>query len=272
MIQKIKSQKGITLLELLIASVIALICTGAALELYISQQKGWLAQENISDMQQNGRASIDELVYHIRQAGYNLPGSLDPIIGVNSDPDTITLLYLMEPACRVSLIENMPMPSSVLKSDPYTVDCFQQDTWAYIHDPTSNHGEFFYITQVQNSVGQIQHGLADLSIAYPLGSEIYMVEVVSFYIDNISDSSNPRLMIQRLDGVPHIYADNIEDLEVSYTLAHGAVVDAFLSPYNVREVNLMLVARTDRYDFIKGEDYVRDTFATSVYVRNIGFQ
>ena len=60
MIRKIRSNKGVTLLELLVASVIALIATGAALEVFISQQKGWLAQENISDMQQNGRAGIDE--------------------------------------------------------------------------------------------------------------------------------------------------------------------------------------------------------------------
>jgi len=271
MIRKIKSHKGVTLLELLVASVIAMVCTGAALELYVSQQKGWLAQENISDMQQNGRASIDELVFHIRQAGYNLPGGLEPIMGANSDPDTITLVYLMEPICDASLTSPMPKPSSELKSVPYGVDCFQQDTWAYIYDPATDYGEFFFITQVQNPAGHIQHNTMDLSIAYPAGSIIYMIEVVSFYIDNTTDPDHPKLMIERVDGVPHIYADNIEDLQISYTLGHGAVVDQFITANNVREVNLLLSARTDRHDFITGEDYVRDTFATSVYVRNIAF-
>lgn len=271
MIQKIKSFKGVTLLELLIASVIAIICTGAALELYISQQKGWLAQENISDMQQNGRASIDELVFHIRQAGYSLPGDLEPISGANSDPDTITLVYLKEPVCDATLLYPMPKPSSELKSEPYGIDCFQQDTWAYIYDPATDYGEFFFMTAVQNASGHIQHNLGDLSIAYPAGSIIYMIEVVTFYIDNTTDSLHPKLMLERVDGIPHIYADNIEDLQISYTLGHGAVVDLFASADNVREVNLLLVARTDRHDFITGEDFVRDTFATSVFVRNIAF-
>jgi type II secretory pathway pseudopilin PulG len=208
MIQKIKSHKGITLLELLVASVIAMICTGAALEVYVSQQKGWLAQENISDMQQNGRASIDELVFHIRQAGYSLPGDLEPISGANSNPDTISLVYLKEPVCDATLTEPMPKPSSELKSEPYTIDCFQTDTWAYIYDPSTDYGEFFFITWVQNASGHIQHNLADLSIAYPAGSVIYMIEVVTFYVDNTTDPNHPKLMLARVDGIPHIYADS----------------------------------------------------------------
>lgn len=271
MFRKIKSHAGVTLLELLIASVIALIVTGSALEVYISQQQGWIAQENISDMQQNGRAGLDEIVRHVRQAGYNLPPGLEAIFASDADPDTITLVYLKEPICNSTLTEPMPKPSSELKLVPDSLDCFDYDVWAYIYDPFTDDGEFFYITWVQNSSGHLQHNTMDLSKAYPAGSTVYMIEVATFFVDNTTDSLHPRLMEQRQDGTPYIYSDNIEDLQFTYTLAHGAIVDTLISSFNVREVNIELVARTDRFDPLQVDDYVRDTLRTTVFVRNLAF-
>jgi prepilin-type N-terminal cleavage/methylation domain-containing protein len=271
MLMKINSKAGVTLIELLIASVIALIATGAALELYISQQKGWISQENITDMQQNGRAGIDEIVHHARQAGYHIPPGLEAIYASDANPDTITFIYMKEPMCDSRLIAPMPQPSSELKLVADSIDCFVQDTWAYIYDPASDYGEFFEITQVQNAAGHLQHNTMDLSIAYPAGSVIYMIEVASFYIDNTTDTLHPKLMIERANGEPHIYADNIEDLQFTYTLAHGTIVDTLITASIVREVNIELVARTDRLDFLLEDDYVRDTLQTSVFVRNLSF-
>ena len=271
MLTKLRENKGLTLLELLIASVIALIITGSALEVYISQQQGWIAQENISDMQQNGRAGIDEIVRHVRQAGYNLPPGLEAIFASDANPDTITLVYLQEPVCNSSLTAPMPKPSSELKLEPDSLSCFQSDVWAYIWDPFADEGEFFYITQVQDAAGHLQHNTMDLSKSYPAGSVVYMIEVATFFVDNTTDSLHPRLMEQRQDGTPYIYSDNIEDLQFTYTLAHGAIVDTLISSFNVREVNIELVARTDRFDPLQGDDYVRDTMRTTVFVRNLAF-
>ncbi len=268
--KKIRSNYGVTLIELLIGAVIALICAGAALELYVNQQKNWLAQENITDMQQNGRAAIDEIVYNARQAGYHLPPALDAIYAANSNPDSITFVYLKEPQCDCGLTSPMPQPSSELKLSPDTISCFQEDGWAYIYDPFAEEGEFFIITEVQVAAGHLQHNTMPLSKKYPAGSVVYMIEVVTFHIDNTTDSLHPKLMYQRFD-VPNIYADNIEDLQFTYTLAHGAVVDDFISADNVREVNIQVVARTDRIDPARRQGYLRDTLETTVYLRNMDF-
>jgi prepilin-type N-terminal cleavage/methylation domain-containing protein len=270
MLNKIRSNKGLTLIELLVASTIALICTGAALELYITQQRGWLAQENITDMQQNGRAAVDELAFHIRQAGYHIPAALDAMYSSDANPDTITIIYMKEPMCNAELTEPMPQPSSELKCEPDSIGCFMDDTWAYIYDPVADDGEFFEITQVQYAAGHLQHNTMTLSKKYPAGSQIFMIETASFYIDT-TDIDHPKLMVEYSDGLPQIYADNIEDLQFSYTLAHGAITDEFVSSRQVREVNIYVVARTERLDFITGEDFVRDTFETSIYVRNLSF-
>lgn len=269
-IAKLKSNRGVTLIELLVASVIALIATGAALELYVSQQQGWIAQENITDMQQNGRAAVDEIVYHVRQAGYHIPPALEAIYASNTNPDTITLVYLKEPICDAALKDPMPQPSSELKCYPDSIDCFISDTWAYIYDPAAEIGEFFLITNVQYASGHIQHNTMPFSRVYPAGSQIFMIEVVTFFVDNTTDPDHPRLMVERADGIPQIYADNIEDLQLTYTLAHGAVVDTLISSQLVREVNIELIARTEREDEI-ADGFVRDTFVTSVFTRNLAF-
>ena len=54
----LNSKAGFTLLEILIASIIGLIATAAAVEIYIHQHKNWIIQEGISDLQQNGRAAM----------------------------------------------------------------------------------------------------------------------------------------------------------------------------------------------------------------------
>ncbi|MCK4224836.1 MAG: prepilin-type N-terminal cleavage/methylation domain-containing protein [candidate division Zixibacteria bacterium] len=69
---RVKNQKGITLVELLIACLLTFIVGSAALEFYSSQHNQWLAQTDVSEMQQNARALKDELTTSIRSAGYGI--------------------------------------------------------------------------------------------------------------------------------------------------------------------------------------------------------
>src|SRR4030067_2168812 len=72
--KKLNNQKGITLVELLIGALMSLIILSAVLGFYVTQHDHWLVQEEVSDMQQNGRALLDELTRFIRKAGYGMAG------------------------------------------------------------------------------------------------------------------------------------------------------------------------------------------------------
>jgi len=85
---KIKCEKGITVVELLIALLLTFIVGSAGLEFYVSQHNQWLTQTDVSDMQQNARALIDELSRNIRSAGYGIMTG-HPSIRVASDTLTI---------------------------------------------------------------------------------------------------------------------------------------------------------------------------------------
>ena len=63
--------RGFTLVELLIVLVLAAIMIGAIYSSYAVQQKSYVVQENVSEMQQNIRAAMLMLENDLRMAGYD---------------------------------------------------------------------------------------------------------------------------------------------------------------------------------------------------------
>lgn len=87
--RKIACQKGIGLIELLVAAVLTVFIGAVTLEFYVSQHNRFIVEEDISDMQQNARVSMDEITRNIRIAGFGLVTS--PAIVVGSD--TLKIFY-----------------------------------------------------------------------------------------------------------------------------------------------------------------------------------
>lgn len=77
---------GFTLVELMIALLIGSIVIASVYTVFISQHRSYNAQENVVEMQQNLRVSMDMLVYDIRSAGYdpNNLGAGITVAGVNN--------------------------------------------------------------------------------------------------------------------------------------------------------------------------------------------
>lgn len=69
------SQKGFTLVDLLIALAISSLLLVAIYNIFISQQKIYGVREQIAEMQQNARAAIDLLDRELRMAGYDPTGA-----------------------------------------------------------------------------------------------------------------------------------------------------------------------------------------------------
>ena len=264
-----KNQRGMTLVELLVALVITGIVTSAGYGIYLAQHEGWIVQEQVTNMQQNARAAMHELETKIRMAGYGLPRGTEPIRASNSNPDTITVVFQNEINCEANLEQAMPQPSAELSCDGHDVSCFEENTWAYIYDPFADTGEFFYITQVQVATSHIQHNGTPLSRSYPVGSTVMLVDMFKFYI-NTTDSNHPNLMRQGMGETPQVYAEDIQDLQFRYGLANGVLLDVPPAASVVREVIISLTARTERKDLqFKGKYRLR-TLTSGVKVRNLG--
>ena len=78
------NKKGFTLIELLIAMAITGFVTAAIYMTYQSQQKSYIVQDLVADMQQNLRAGTDIMVRDIRMAGYDPTTSSGAAITANS--------------------------------------------------------------------------------------------------------------------------------------------------------------------------------------------
>lgn len=70
------SQSGLTLIELMIASVIGLLLTSAMLSAYVASAQTYQLQDAMSEVQESGRFAMHALLKDLRQSGVGVSGDL----------------------------------------------------------------------------------------------------------------------------------------------------------------------------------------------------
>jgi type II secretory pathway pseudopilin PulG len=260
---------GFTILELLIAVLLAALITSAAMALYLTQQKQFLVQSDVTDMQSSLRAAAMELTSRLRMAGYNLPEGFPCIVAHNTDPDTIEVITNSNLLDGVRIEHSMPQPSSELRCDGHDISGLNIGDTIYIFDPYAMRGEFFEVSQVQLASSNIQHNDWPLSQRYPAGSQVIKTVSYKYYID-MSNRDHPSLAYRVSGQAPQIYADNITSLDFKYVLSSGEIVDTTSAAYMIREAIISLGARTDKADNDFLKPYRSRTLTTRIKIRNLG--
>lgn len=255
-------------MEFLIALMLAGIVTTGAFALYNVQQKQWSVQDQVTDMQSSIRAAAEELTTKIRMAGYKVPDIIAPVLGSNTNPDTIVVVYDSEDLANVQLEHAMPQPAADLLCDGHDLTGLNNGDQALIYDANAGTGEFFEATGVQYVSSIIQHA-TPLSRAYPLGSKIMKLNRYKYYIDQ-SSVDHPNLMVRLGNNTPQIFAENITNLNFVYVLSSGHALDVPTTPALVREIRFSITGRTDRVDNEFQTPYRARTLDTRVKVRNLG--
>jgi type II secretory pathway pseudopilin PulG len=263
-----KRTDGFTVIEILIAVFLAGVVTTAAMALYITQHKQLTVQEEVSDMQFSVRAAMEELTSKVRMIGYRLPEGLPAIIARDSNPDTLKILFDTNELDDLQIEHPMPTPSAELRLDGHDLSAVHVGDTLYIYDPFTMSGEFFVVTEVQNS-DHIQHNTTPLSRCYPRGSKVLKIRSMTYYID-LTDPNHPNMMYQYHDQPSQIYAENITDLNFQYILSSGAVVDVPAMQNMVREVLITVAGRTNKPDNDFHTPYRARTLSNRVKVRNLG--
>jgi len=106
---RIDRQRGLTLVEIMVALVISLFLLAGLLQMFIGTRQSSRVQENLSRVQENGRFVIDFLSRNIRLAGYRSRSTIEEgksfedkfgvraIQGTNDDgtngSDTLTVVF-----------------------------------------------------------------------------------------------------------------------------------------------------------------------------------
>lgn len=68
-LRKMQRQRGLTLIELMIALVLGLVVTGGAISLFVANREVTRATENLSRMQENSRIAFELMARSLRDAG-----------------------------------------------------------------------------------------------------------------------------------------------------------------------------------------------------------
>ncbi len=271
-----KRHNGFSLVELVVAAAITGIIIGAGLSLYLNQQKHCLIQEQVVETQQSVRVSMNELVRNIRMAGYGyFPTGLDPVASVDSDPDTIMLRQNLSDCYAV-------IGKSVQSNTMHTrdgVSCFLPGLRAYIWDFTGQ-SEWFEVDHVDTNEGEGWfeiHAVVNLQNVYDKkdNPQVIAMQEMMYFIDELSDSGHPALMRSMNGQTPEVFAENVEDLQVSYILKDGSTTSQPSNINDVREIQVELQARTERQDpewadLDHDDGYRRRMLVCRVDARNLG--
>ncbi|WP_185267837.1 PilW family protein [Halopseudomonas xiamenensis] len=109
-----KRQYGFTLVELMVAMLIGLILTLAALQLFLTNQRTFTLQQALTELHEDGQAAIRYMVADIRQSGRGdaLSGAIPPVAregdagatsiaadGGNEGDDTLAIHYWGTSTC-----------------------------------------------------------------------------------------------------------------------------------------------------------------------------
>jgi prepilin-type N-terminal cleavage/methylation domain-containing protein len=236
--RRVASERGFSLVELLVSTAIMLTVTAAIFSLLNPAQGTSQAQPEQSDLQQRMRLGSDTLFKEFLMAGAGpyfgaRTGSLinffAPIVprrlGLNGGeardvvkPDTVTLSYIPNSYSQTTIEKAMPPNSAEIKVT-YPPNCpaakelcgFEEGMTVIIFDSTG-HYDTFTITQVQDSAGHLQHRGQQFDHQYEAGATITQIVSHTYY----RNAATNQLM--RYDGanteVP--IADDVVDVRFDY--------------------------------------------------------
>jgi len=255
-----------TLVEILVALVVGSILAAAMFLSFINQQKSYAMQDQVIDMQQTLRGAIDRMTREIRMAGYGGDiletfGSVNIfthiITPVNGSPqDSITILVADEVA---KLSHDAAAGSSQLNLDVSNV--FDTSSKRYL----CLQGQNNYL--IQGVSGSTVTLATPLQEDHLINESVGLVKAITYRID--PDTTN-LVRDENTGEGGQILAEDVESIQIRYTLASGAVVDSPASPEEIRMVSVTLTVRTKRpYPEYPGDGYLRRVMTAGIEVRNL---
>jgi Tfp pilus assembly protein PilW len=252
------SRSGFTIIEMLVATAIMMVVTGAIFTLMNPAQGTYQAQPEASDMQQRLRVGVDTLTKDIIMAGagtymgsntgalYNFfapimpyrSGELnsDSAAGVFYRSDTISLMYVPPTPAQTTVIKNFgngnaqEIDVESMKNcgtDKHNQLCgFKENEHVLIYDVDGS-WDMTTITNVQDEAQHLQH-TGKLSSAYDSGNaQITEVATHTYYLKDDSTTNTYQLMHYDGGSTDLPVVDNVVKLAFTY---YGDALPPMLVP------------------------------------------
>ena len=281
----LKQTKGITLIELLVALVITGILVGAIYRTFIGQQKTYTVQEQVVDMQQNVRASINRMMREIRMTGFGNVSMLLPApygsgpgvtIGGKLYTNVVTANYPVAGSVTILSAMGFTTLTATPASNQVTVTSLTDAQGNTLFDLADR--KYVSIGGVEsytiiNIAGTTLTLSGDLTYAHPVNAPVFAIRAVSYQVDGtltLLRDELPRPSTQAV-AQPQPVAGNIDNLQFAYLNANG---NPTANPQDIRIIQVTLRARTNDSDpqYKSDGGYRKRTIASNVRLRNMGLE
>jgi prepilin-type N-terminal cleavage/methylation domain-containing protein len=275
MAMSMRGSKGLSLVELLVALVVSSILMAAVYRTFISQQKTYVVQEQVVDMQQNVRVAIGRMMREIRMAGFGpasaiLPGAtfdaktLNNVVTVGTPAGGLTIIT----AGGATTIAEDPTAANQIKvsslKDGQGNDLFDTGVRKYI---SVGGLETRQITAIDTGTKTLT--LNSNLIQNPKqNTTVIALRAVSYQLSGLTLTRD-----ENLGGGAAPVADNIAGLQFEYLDKDGvAIADPVANAANIRVVRVTVTAQTSQADpdYRDGGGFRTRTITSNIRVRNMG--
>ena len=241
-----KDNRGLTLIELLVALVITLIAIPLIYNIFISSAKSYSIQEDVTDMQQNARASLEFMAREMR--------NLDTINTIDCTTDNSNITF-------TSVEDNGTATGSTSNTLTDTTKSWSSNEWqdytVAIVAGTGN-GQ----TAVISSNTSSQLTLSSNWTTNPDNTSFYRIRGTKRFT---MDVPNNLLHYARAPKVSQLVNEAFTDEITKLTLTTNP---SGCSPADISRIDIELEARTEAKDPNMGNQYHTYTVKSSVKLRN----
>jgi prepilin-type N-terminal cleavage/methylation domain-containing protein len=274
----LKEDKGVTLIELLIALVISAIIVAGLYRTFVYQQKSYAVQEQVADMQQNVRVAINRMMREIRMAGF---GGVDQVLGLVNGVNGFT--QAITPGADTITIVGGFKQIRRDNGDPITVDSVSGNTVTLDYTPDAEEFKtpakrFISIGGVESHKFEIDGKVLTLNstlrVKHLKGTPIFKVQAITYQVLKEIKDGKDTFTLKRNENTGGGFqplAENIESLQFEYFDASG---NPTVTPADVRMVQVTLTARTDLEDRelkkVWTDGFRRRVISSNIQIRNMG--
>lgn len=273
----LRKNKGLTLIELLVALVITAILVAGIYRTFIGQQKTYTVQEQVVDMQQNMRAGINRMMREIRMAGF---GNVSMVLPVTVGGNTFNNIVSPDNPVANSLTIVSACETGATLVAPGTF-AQTQITVISLTDSQGNTlfdtGDRKYVSiggveshTITNIVGTTLTLNGGLTYNHLVGTPVFGIRAISYQV-GIVGGIPTLLRDENVGAGAQPQADSIEQLQYGYFDVDG---NPTANPPDIRIVRVALTARTNIVDpDLKGGDgYRRRQIASDIHLDNMGLE
>lgn len=238
-----QGERGITLIELLVATVITGILLAVVMKFFVDQTAGFNESRQSSEMQQELRWAINYVTERLKLAGNGVPPTcgfpvLENIDGGGSVPDSVSVIGSFK-SLVITTTQTMANEGAQVKVDDASE--LEPGDLCVISDGTFQ--EIFFVTSIQN-VLHLWHDTAlpwnddaKLDHRYVSGSSITVVTYYSFFVD-VDDEGRSNLMVTTQAYPPQILLGDVDNFQIRFKMKNGSWLDE-TTPDEITDIRMI---------------------------------